>query len=544
MSKWFFVQIILLTILATILGNTGFRPAFMDNWTPYMQKIERHRGAGVITMLADELNTVEQNEQAKLLETLQAGFGYVIALKPLKSLNLSTQQDTKVALGEVVFDRSSLQLIKLLQDERTLIVIENMEQSAAHIINPISMSISSSINLIKSLLAHLDESQWQVLVNKVSSIGGVPFAITATSQLPLNPEQKNTLVDKGELYIESFESADQLLPGDLIFSRIAKSNKNIVIGPITPSINDMVYKIQLASYVLLTLILLLPLLLWIMPTWLSAKGLRGVSKQFAAEELGARVNYTFASNLNGVASMFNKMADRLEHLLNRNRLLAGAICHDLRTPIAAMEFSLELLSNSDDEFRRQRYLKQMRINLACLSKMHNELQIYTEFERAEIALDIHIQRLDICLNQHLSGYNSEGKISMSITNEARGCYCALDLAYWGRALDNLLNNGLYYAKSLLHLTLSIEGQSCLISIENDGEPISQASKDDIFEPFVRLNQGYESDRDGTGLGLAIVRQIMNWHHGRVWVEDSELGGAKFILSFPIVSAAKEVKQDE
>jgi len=543
-SKWFFVQIILLTILATILGNTGFRPAFMDNWTPYMQKIERHRGAGVITMLADELNTVEQNEQAKLLETLQAGFGYVIALKPLKSLNLSTQQDTKVALGEVVFDRSSLQLIKLLQDERTLIVIENMEQSAAHIINPISMSISSSINLIKSLLAHLDESQWQVLVNKVSSIGGVPFAITATSQLPLNPEQKNTLVDKGELYIESFESADQLLPGDLIFSRVAKSNKNIVIGPITPSINDMVYKIQLASYVLLTLILLLPLLLWIMPTWLSAKGLRGVSKQFAAEELGARVNYTFASNLNGVASMFNKMADRLEHLLNRNRLLAGAICHDLRTPIAAMEFSLELLSNSDDEFRRQRYLKQMRINLACLSKMHNELQIYTEFERAEIALDIHIQRLDICLNQHLSGHNSEGKISMSITNEARGCYCALDLAYWGRALDNLLNNGLYYAKSLLHLTLSIEGQSCLISIENDGEPISQASKDDIFEPFVRLNQGYESDRDGTGLGLAIVRQIMNWHHGRVWVEDSELGGAKFILSFPIVSAAKEVKQDE
>ena len=50
MSKWFFGQIVLVTILATLLGNTQLLPKLLDIWTPYMEKIERHRGAGVITM--------------------------------------------------------------------------------------------------------------------------------------------------------------------------------------------------------------------------------------------------------------------------------------------------------------------------------------------------------------------------------------------------------------------------------------------------------------------------------------------------------------
>lgn len=539
MSKWFFVQIIMLTILATVVGHSGLRPDFMDNWTPYMEKIERHRGAGVITLLADELNGVEQDEQAKLLETLQAGFGYVIALKPSESLNLSIQQGTKLALGEVVFDRSSLQLIKLLQDGQTLVVIENMEQSAAHIINPISMSITSTINVSKQLLAELDESQWQPLVDRVSSIAAVPFSITETSQLTLNSEQKAKLAQSDVLYIESAESAAQLIPGDVIYSRIDNSDKHIVIGPITPALNKMVTDFQLASYVLLILILLLPLFIWIIPTWLSAKGLRRSSQKFASEDLSERVKYTFASNLNGVAKMFNKMADRLEHLLNRNRLLAGAISHDLRTPIAAMEFSLEMLSSSQDEARRERYLVQMRTNLASLSKMHKELQIYAEFERREIALSLKAERLDTWLNLHLARYWQDETISLSIKDDASNCLCELDSAYLGRALDNLLNNGLYYAKSLLHLSLSREGEFCLICVENDGEPIKKANREDIFDPFVRLNQGQTKERESSGLGLAIVRQIMGWHKGSVRVEDSELGGAKFILCLPVTHEQKE-----
>ncbi|EAQ63410.1 sensor histidine kinase [Marinomonas sp. MED121] len=504
----------------------------MDNWTPFMQKIEHHRGGGVIRMLADEMNAIDQSEQAQLLETLQQDFGYVIALKSKQQINLSVQERIKIELGEIVFDRSSLQLMTLLKDGQTLIVIENMEQSAAHIINPISMNITSCINLVKLLLAELDESQWQSLVDIIASMDAVPFAITANHQLPLNAEQKATLVEMGDLYIETKESLSQLIPGEIIYSRISNSDKSIVIGPITPAINDMVNKIQLAFYLLFTLSLLLPLIIWIMPTWMSARALRRSSKHFAFESMSERVKYIFASNLNGVAKTFNKMADRLEYLLNRNSLLAGAISHDLRTPIAAMEFSLEMLISHDDETRRKRYLIQMRTHLAVLIKMHKELQIYTEFERREIELQMQTERLDLWLDQHLKRYWEDKSLSVSIIENAQESVCKLDSTYLGRALDNLINNGLYYAKSLLHISLRVEAGQCIICVENDGEPIMEGSREDIFEPFVRLNQGQTKEQDSSGLGLAIVRQIMSWHKGAVNVETSELGGAKFILSLP------------
>lgn len=376
-------------------------------------------------------------------------------------------------------------------------------------------------------------------MNRVATINAVPFAITSSNKLPLNTEQKVELDHLGHLYIETQESAAQLIPGEVIYSRIGNTDQYIVIGPITPAINDLVYKIQLVSYGLLTCILLLPLLIWILPTWLSAGRLRRASQLFAAEDLTASVKYTFASNLNGVAKVFNKMAHKLAHLLNRNKLLAGAISHDLRTPIAAMEFSLALLSHSHDKERRQYYLQQMQTNLAALSKMHKELQLYTEFERDDIALEVHQQRVDTWLKGHLAIYWQATDLSVSICDEAKNAYCQLDGVYLGRALDNLLNNGFNYAKSLVHLSLILKDEFCIICVENDGEPIAKSSRKEIFEPFVRLNHSQTEGNVGSGLGLAIVQQIMHWHKGSVIVEESELGGAKFMLSLPLMPVEKE-----
>jgi signal transduction histidine kinase len=54
----------------------------------------------------------------------------------------------------------------------------------------------------------------------------------------------------------------------------------------------------------------------------------------------------------------------------------------------------------------------------------------------------------------------------------------------------------------------------------------------LFERFYRVKRRETVDIKGTGLGLAIVKSIVEWHHGRVWVE-SQLGeGATFSLLVP------------
>ncbi len=57
-------------------------------------------------------------------------------------------------------------------------------------------------------------------------------------------------------------------------------------------------------------------------------------------------------------------------------------------------------------------------------------------------------------------------------------------------------------------------------------------KEHIFTPFKRLDPSRNKAFGGYGLGLAIVFQIMRWHHGNVFVEDSPLGGSSFVLQWP------------
>ena len=490
------------------------------------------------------MNLVAADNQATLLGQLQTEFGYVIRLKKLAAVKLSAGKLAKVHSGEVVFDRGSLQLIKLLEDGHNVIVIENMELPAAHINSGLSLGITRSIALLKDLLASTDESLWQALITRVATVEGVPVAINATLSLALSDSEKAILHRAGILYIHSRESTDFLFPAEFIYSSITGSDKSIVIGPITPTITQIISNVQWITYSSTIFIMLLPLLGWIIPTWRSSGALQKVSQNFAKDDLYGRVKLIFCSNLNTTAKLFNRMADRLEYLLNRNKLLASAISHDLRTPISAMEFSLELLSSSDDLHSRRRHLDQIKTNLQSLSNMREELQLYAEFDRREIKLNRQLHPLHLWLSKHIAENWQDNRVSLSVSADALQVCCTLDSAYLARAVDNLLSNGLRYAKTMLQITVTKDDRQCFISIENDGERISLANRLEVFEPFVRLDESRTKNSEGSGLGLSIVQQIMQWHAGSVRVEDSELGGAKFILSLPVVSATKMGNKDE
>jgi len=54
----------------------------------------------------------------------------------------------------------------------------------------------------------------------------------------------------------------------------------------------------------------------------------------------------------------------------------------------------------------------------------------------------------------------------------------------------------------------------------------------VFEPFQRLDSSRDRQTGGFGLGLAIVRRVALVHGGNVRLEDSPLGGARFVISLP------------
>ncbi|MDO5566932.1 MAG: ATP-binding protein, partial [Planctomycetia bacterium] len=68
-----------------------------------------------------------------------------------------------------------------------------------------------------------------------------------------------------------------------------------------------------------------------------------------------------------------------------------------------------------------------------------------------------------------------------------------------------------------------------ITVDDNGPGIPQEIAENLFDPFVTCNKS-----GGTGLGLAVTNKIIQEHRGRLKVERSVLGGARFVVELPCV----------
>lgn len=76
-----------------------------------------------------------------------------------------------------------------------------------------------------------------------------------------------------------------------------------------------------------------------------------------------------------------------------------------------------------------------------------------------------------------------------------------------------------------------------VRIEDSGPGVGEADRETVFRRGVRLER--DKDIPGTGIGLSVVRDIVSAHGGTVWVENSKLGGAAFVVDLPIDLRTRE-----
>lgn len=212
------------------------------------------------------------------------------------------------------------------------------------------------------------------------------------------------------------------------------------------------------------------------------------------------------------------------------------LIHEIRTPLTLIKLPLDnLIKRLNNDKEENKYLSIMNKNVEYLLNITNELLDFQKMESGEIKLNLKLENINSLLNEIYQQFASsaeikhidlENKINDELTDEI-----LIDKDIIRRIIVNLLSNAMKYARSKISLSSYIKNNSINILVEDDGPGIKDSEKDKIFQAFYQSDD--KGEKSGTGIGLAYARTLAENHHGELYVRDSALGGAAFILALPL-----------
>ncbi|MCU7916451.1 MAG: hypothetical protein KZQ65_11310 [Candidatus Thiodiazotropha sp. (ex Gloverina cf. vestifex)] len=174
-----------------------------------------------------------------------------------------------------------------------------------------------------------------------------------------------------------------------------------------------------------------------------------------------------------------------------------------------------------------------------LEELVNESLSYSRFDRERPDLVLETVTLDEWLSILLIELNDEMlavEVQLVSSPDNKHKQVTLDSRLMGRAVKNLLRNAHRHASNRIFLSGSCSGGETSIVVEDGGTGVPEADRERIFEPFARLDAARDRESGGVGLGLAIVNQVVRWHQDNVCVETSPLGGARFVITWPVTQS--------
>lgn len=292
------------------------------------------------------------------------------------------------------------------------------------------------------------------------------------------------------------------------------------------------------------------------------KPLREFSETVEKVQAQNLTEYTIEENkiaeLDRLRTSYNKMLLRLSESFETQRQFTGNAAHELRTPLALIQAQLDLYhaaENSENEAAAQETIQMVTEQNERLSKLvrtlldMSELQTVARNEKIEMQglieevladLEPLAQEKNIELIQKTQN-SSDGRTD--VTEESLLVACSVnsnekpedELILTGsdiliyRMIYNLVENAIKYNRVDGTVTVSAkrEKNEVVLTVADTGNGIDETFREQIFEPFFRVDKSRSRELGGVGLGLALVREIVRVHDGKIEVRGNEQGGTTF-----------------
>jgi two-component system osmolarity sensor histidine kinase EnvZ len=227
-----------------------------------------------------------------------------------------------------------------------------------------------------------------------------------------------------------------------------------------------------------------------------------------------------ASEVRRAALAFIEMKRRVERTIEQRTTMLAGVSHDLRTLLTRFKLGLALVEDSPD-------VDALRKDVDEMARM---VEAYLAFARGDAGEQAALTDMpafldDLKLDAERHGHNA------TVTFQGRPLVTVRPAAF-RRCLGNLVSNAARFARTIV-ISGHRDHRWLTITVDDDGPGIPPAMREEVFKPFLRLDDARNQDEGGTGLGLAIARDIARSHGGDILLGDSTLGGLRATVRIPV-----------
>lgn len=252
--------------------------------------------------------------------------------------------------------------------------------------------------------------------------------------------------------------------------------------------------------------------------------------------LSARTGLSGDDQLGQLGQRFDEMADAIERDRDLERQLIGDVAHELRTPLMAIQATVEAIQDgvfeADEEHLNTISFETRRLGRLVEALLHlNRLENgTTEVKRDLVNLSSVVSGLS---TTHEALLETSG--IMFFTDIAPNVMIIGDQDLISQAVANLLSNAVRYTpeNGMVTVELTRENGYAKISVRDTGVGISDEDMKKVFSRFWRADVARQSVDGGLGIGLALVKEVVDQHFGDVSVSSTLGEGSAFVMRIPL-----------
>lgn len=462
-------------------------------------------------------------------------------IQPMNKVDFKTSETNRLEKNQAVVryqeEKKSADIFYKIDNEENVIHVK-LDKLSEQQIKGVGILLLDDLSYYPSL------AQKQQRLQQLQQYFPFKLSLESMSKMPLDSDQKTRLYRK-DVVIMLRDSTSVENSSIRLLAPTEIPDMVVQLGPI-PLFNWFPLNLILSITLISMFLISLGVYALIFPLERKLQLIQTGMSKVREGKLDTKVKVLGEDEIAHLSSTFNSMTEHIRRLIESQRELTRAVSHELRTPVARIRFAVDMLADTDeyeDRMSQRDYIDQ---DIESLNSLIDEILTYAKLEEGSPKMDWEEVNLKELVEQIVRETNALGKPLEVVAGEVDPNAVAIaDRRYLHRVLQNLAGNATRYANDKIIVNAAVVGKEAMISVEDDGHGIPEKDRERVFIPFARLDDSRTRSTGGYGLGLSIVSRIAFWFNGKMQVDESpSLGGARFIMTWPVKPLAGSIVADE